>query len=102
MTSAARERFGREYYRRFYRDGRTSVTSRREMAARAQLIAAYTRHIDCPVASILDAGCGLGLMRTPLLPLLASCDCKCRAAAGVIDTTSVLISNVCTLMVYIL
>ena len=70
MTYAARERFGREYYRRFYRDGRTSVTSRREMAARAQLIAAYTRHIDCPVASILDAGCGLGLMRTPLLRAL--------------------------------
>lgn len=70
MTSAARERFGREYYRRFYRDGRTSVTSRREMAARAQLIAAYTRHIDCPVGSILDAGCGLGLMRAPLLRAL--------------------------------
>lgn len=64
------ERFGRAYYRRFYRDGRTSVTSRREMTARAQLIAAYVRHIDCPVASILDAGCGLGLMRAPLLRAL--------------------------------
>lgn len=64
------ERFGRAYYRRFYRDGRTSVTSRTEMTARAQLIAAYVRHIDCPVGSILDAGCGLGLMRTPLLRAL--------------------------------
>ena len=64
------ERFGREYYRRFYRDARSSVTSRAEMAARAALIAAYTRHIGCPVASILDAGCGLGLMRTPLLRAL--------------------------------
>ena len=64
------ERFGRAYYRRFYRDGRTSVTSQSEMTARAQLIAAYVRHIDCPVGSILDAGCGLGLMRTPLLRAL--------------------------------
>lgn len=64
------ERFGRAYYRRFYRDGRTSVTSRSEMTARAQLIAAYVRHIDCPVGSILDAGCGLGLMRAPLLRAL--------------------------------
>jgi len=64
------EKFGRDYYRRFYRDGRTSVTSRAEMTARANLIAAYVRHIDCPVGSILDAGCGLGLMRTPLLRAL--------------------------------
>lgn len=62
--------FDREYYRRFYHDGRTSVTSRAEMAARAQLIAAYTKHIGCPVSSILDAGCGLGLMREPLLRAL--------------------------------
>lgn len=64
------ERFDREYYRRFYRDGRTSVVSRAEMTARANLIAAYVRHIGCPVASILDAGCGLGLMREPLLRAL--------------------------------
>lgn len=63
-------RFDREYYRRFYRDGRTSVASRAEMDARANLIAAYVRHVDCPVGSILDAGCGLGLMRTPLLRAL--------------------------------
>lgn len=65
-----KKRFGREYYRRFYGDGRTSVTSRAEMTARANLIAAYTRHIGCPVGSILDAGCGLGLMREPLLRAL--------------------------------
>jgi 2-polyprenyl-3-methyl-5-hydroxy-6-metoxy-1,4-benzoquinol methylase len=40
------------------------------MTARANLIAAYVRHIDCPVGSILDAGCGLGMMRTPLLRAL--------------------------------
>ena len=40
------------------------------MSARANLIAAYTKHIGCPVGSILDAGCGLGLMREPLLRAL--------------------------------
>ena len=64
------ERFDRQYYRRFYRDGRTSVASRAEMARRAAFIAAYVRHIDCPVSSILDAGCGLGLMREPLMRAL--------------------------------
>ncbi len=68
--SGNESRFDRDYYRRFYRDGRTSVTSRAEITARAQLIAAYTRHIACPVSSILDAGCGLGLMREPLLRAL--------------------------------
>lgn len=68
--TGAAQRFGREYYRRFYRDGRTSVTSLAEMTARANLIAAYTKHIGCPVGSVLDAGCGLGLMRAPLLRAL--------------------------------
>ena len=69
-TSASSSRFDREYYRRFYRDGRTSVISRAEMSARAGLIAAYTKHVGCPVSSILDAGCGIGLLRTPLLRAL--------------------------------
>lgn len=63
-------RFDREYYRRFYQDPRRAVTTRSEMAKRAALIAAYVHHIDCPVSSILDAGCGLGLMRRPLLRAL--------------------------------
>ncbi len=65
-----KERFGREYYERFYRNARSSVTSQSEMTARANLIAAYVKHVDCPVGSILDAGCGLGLMRTALLRAL--------------------------------
>jgi len=64
------ERFGRDYYQRFYRNARSSVTSQAEMTARANLIAAYVKHIDCPVGSVLDAGCGLGLMRTALLRAL--------------------------------
>ncbi len=60
------ERFDREYYRRFYFDSRTAVTSRAEMRARARLIAAYAEHIGLPVRRMLDAGCGIGLLRAPL------------------------------------
>ena len=59
-------RFDRDYYRRFYLDPRTAVISRAEMRERAGLIAAYARHIGLPVRSILDAGCGIGLLRVPL------------------------------------
>jgi predicted TPR repeat methyltransferase len=37
------------------------------MERRAALIAAFVRHGELPVRRILDAGCGLGLMRAPLL-----------------------------------
>ncbi len=63
-------RFNRDYYRQFYLDGRSAVTSRAEMRARARLIAAYVEHIGCPVSRVLDAGCGLGLLRAPLQRLL--------------------------------
>ena len=58
--------FDRDYYQRFYYDPRTAVVSRAEMNARAKLIAAYADHIGLPVRRILDAGCGIGLLRTPL------------------------------------
>ncbi|HWL63267.1 MAG TPA: class I SAM-dependent methyltransferase [Steroidobacteraceae bacterium] len=60
------EQFDRAYYQRFYVDPRTAVTSRAEMNARGRLIAAMAQHIDLPVRSILDAGCGVGLLRAPL------------------------------------
>ena len=59
--------FDRSYYQRYYRNPRTAVTSRSEMRARAELIAAAVRHFGLPVRRILDAGCGIGLMRAPLL-----------------------------------
>jgi SAM-dependent methyltransferase len=62
--------FGREYYRRYYYDPRTAVTTRREMQARAHLIAAFTEHVGLPVRRVLDAGCGTGLLRAPLKRLL--------------------------------
>ncbi len=63
-------RFDQAYYQRFYFDPRTAVTSRSEMQARARLIGAFTAHIGLPVRRILDAGCGTGLLRAPLLRAL--------------------------------
>ena len=62
--------FDQAYYRRFYYDPRTAVTSRTEMRARARLIGAFSAHIGLPVRRILDAGCGTGLLRAPLLRAL--------------------------------
>lgn len=61
------ERFGADFYRRFYVDPKTRVVTRAEMARRADLLAAFVRHGELPVRSILDVGCGLGLMRRQLL-----------------------------------
>jgi len=62
--------FDRAYYQKYYYDPRTAVTDKREMRARARLIAAYCDHVNMPVRRILDAGCGTGLLRAPLRRLL--------------------------------
>jgi 2-polyprenyl-3-methyl-5-hydroxy-6-metoxy-1,4-benzoquinol methylase len=59
-------RFDRGYYARFYFDSRSAVVSRAEMRARARLIAAFAVHAGLPVKRILDAGCGIGMLRSPL------------------------------------
>jgi trans-aconitate methyltransferase len=59
-------RFDPAFYQRFYLNPRTRVTTRQEMSRRAALIAASMKHLELPVRSILDAGCGLGLMRATL------------------------------------
>jgi 2-polyprenyl-3-methyl-5-hydroxy-6-metoxy-1,4-benzoquinol methylase len=61
-----RSAFDRDYYARFYFDPRTAVVSRAEMRARGRLIAALATHVGLPVRRILDAGCGVGLLRAPL------------------------------------
>lgn len=62
--------FDRDYYQRFYFDPKTAVANRREMLARAKLIAAMTEHAGLPVRRILEAGCGTGLLRGALRRLL--------------------------------
>lgn len=63
-------RFDAAYFRRFYRDPATRVTTPREMRARARLIAAALEHAGIRVRSILDAGCGIGLLRGPFAEFL--------------------------------
>ncbi len=58
--------FDRDYYQRFYFNPRTAVTSRAEMRARARLIAGCVEYVGLPVRQILDAGCGVGMLRAPL------------------------------------
>jgi predicted TPR repeat methyltransferase len=60
-------RFDHSFYQRFYLNPRTRVTTRAEMSRRAAVIAALMKHLELPVRSILDAGCGLGLMRATLM-----------------------------------
>jgi SAM-dependent methyltransferase len=58
--------FDQDYYQRFYYNPRTAVTSRAEMRARGRMIAACVQYVGLPVKSILDAGCGVGMLRAPL------------------------------------
>jgi SAM-dependent methyltransferase len=63
-------RFGAAYFRRFYLDRRTRVVSPREMRNRAAVIVSILRQSQFPVRRILDAGCGIGLLREPFAALL--------------------------------
>ncbi len=62
--------FDSAYFRKYYFDPATRVTSAAEMRRRAQLIAAVVRQAGIPVRSILDAGCGVGLLRKPFAAAL--------------------------------
>jgi SAM-dependent methyltransferase len=62
--------FDRDYYQRFYFNPRTAVTTQAEAKNRARLIAAHADYIGLPVRRILDAGCGTGMLRSPLRRLL--------------------------------
>ena len=56
------ERFDASFYRRFYLDRRTRVVTRAEMTRRADLVAAFVRHGEYRVRTILDVGCGKGFL----------------------------------------
>jgi trans-aconitate methyltransferase len=67
ITRAA---FDSSYFRKYYFNAATRVTSAAEMRGRAQLIAAILRHASIPVRSILDLGCGIGLLQKPFAAAL--------------------------------
>jgi 2-polyprenyl-3-methyl-5-hydroxy-6-metoxy-1,4-benzoquinol methylase len=62
--------FGAAYFRKFYVNPATRVVTRAQMRDKAALIAAILRQAQIPVRRILDAGCGMGLLREPLAQIL--------------------------------
>jgi SAM-dependent methyltransferase len=66
-TPVTDARFDAAYYQRFYRDPKTRVVTPEERARQMALIIAVLKYQEVEVRSILDAGCGLGLARKPLL-----------------------------------
>ena len=66
MAAGGAARFDAQYYRRFYGDAATRVTSRQDIARLARFVCAYLIYLDLPVRRVLDAGCGLGWWRAPL------------------------------------
>lgn len=70
----AHNQFDAAFYRRFYDNPGTRVTTPEEMARRAAVVAALVKHLEVPVKRILDAGCGLGLMRDTLLESFPGAD----------------------------
>jgi hypothetical protein len=62
--------FNAAYFRKFYLNASTRVVTATEMRSRAALIAGALRQCQIPIRSILDAGCGMGLLRKPFKDLL--------------------------------
>jgi len=65
ISRSATEQFGAAYFRKFYLSSATRVVSAAEMRTRARLIGAILAQASIPVRNILDAGCGIGLLRKP-------------------------------------
>jgi SAM-dependent methyltransferase len=60
-------RFDAEFYRRFYEDPATRVASAAEGERLGEFICAYAAYLEVRVRRVLDAGCGLGHLRAPVL-----------------------------------
>jgi predicted TPR repeat methyltransferase len=69
-VSQPSRKFGAAYFRKFYLDPETRVVTRSEMSNRATLIAMLLKQLQIPIRSILDAGCGIGLLRQPFAQVL--------------------------------
>lgn len=55
-------KFDKAYYDRFYADQTTRAVSPAEQRVQARFVAAYLLYLQVPVRSILDVGCGLGVL----------------------------------------
>ncbi len=66
MSRPPPQRFDEAFFERYYRDPATRVADAGDAERLAGLIAGVVRYLELPVARILDAGCGVGLLRAPL------------------------------------
>ncbi len=62
--------FGSAYFKKFYVNPTTRVVTPAEMRVRARTIAAVLAQASISVRTILDAGCGIGLLRKPFAETL--------------------------------
>lgn len=58
--------FDAEFFARYYGDPETRVADAGDAARLAGLIAGVVGYLELPVRRILDAGCGIGLLKAPL------------------------------------
>lgn len=70
MKAKSAALFGSAYFRKFYLNTASRVITPNEMRVRARLIAAILAQAAIPVRSIIDAGCGIGLLRKPFADVL--------------------------------
>jgi 2-polyprenyl-3-methyl-5-hydroxy-6-metoxy-1,4-benzoquinol methylase len=69
-AAAPANNFTAAYFQKFYLNAATRVVTAAEMRGRAALIAGTLKQCQIPIRSILDAGCGIGLMQKPFKELL--------------------------------
>jgi SAM-dependent methyltransferase len=62
----ARTEFDRRYYERFYEDPKRRIGTPEGTERLVDLIAAQLAHLEVPIRSVLDLGCGLGWWRAPV------------------------------------
>ena len=60
------DRFGEDYYRRYYLDPATRVRAGAALDKLAAFVFGYLGHLGLPVRRVLDLGCGLGHWRAAL------------------------------------
>jgi SAM-dependent methyltransferase len=58
--------FDAGFYQRYYVDPRTRVASRADALHLGRFVCAYAAYLGFTVKRVLDAGCGLGHLRTPV------------------------------------
>lgn len=61
------ERFGQSYYDRYYLNKATRVATPAYYRRLATFLAAYSAYLDIRVNRVLDIGCGVGGLKSPLL-----------------------------------